>query len=326
MSNNVSGGLTTNALLKSIKRRAIVPDNQNTFSEQDFIDLMNEEMMIGLVPSILQMKEEYFIFKQITPLIANKSNYPVPERSLANKLREICYIDNIDPSIGTEYEMAQIAVDDRYTGLSGGTNTNDFTGYRRFYMQGSDVIVHPSVGPAPYGGLSFYFYIRPNTIVKETEVAKISHIDRNTGEITVSNLPTSYGLTTKYDFVRARSPHNILAIDIEASSISSGSKKITVDPNNIPLDLNVGDYIPMAGQTCIPNIPTELHMVLAQRVAQRVLEALGDSEGLNNATNKLNEMEGKLSTMIENRVEGAPRKVVSRSIMMGLGKSRNRIR
>lgn len=323
---NTNGGLTTNALLKSIKRRALVPDNQNTFSEQDFIDLMNEEMMIGLVPSILQMKEEYFIFKQIVPLVANKSNYAVPQRSLANKLREICYIDNVNPSIGTEYEMAQIAIDDRYSGLAGGSNTNDFTGYRRFYMQGSDVIVHPSVGPAPYGGLAFYFYIRPNMLVKENEVAVISNIDRNTGEITVSNLPTSYGLNNKYDFVRANSPHNILAIDITANSISSGSKKITVDPSAIPLDLQVGDYIPMAGQTCIPNVPTELHMVLAQRAAQRVLEALGDSEGLNNSTNKLNEMENKLSNMIENRVEGAPRKVVSRNIMMGLGKSRNRIR
>jgi hypothetical protein len=193
-------------------------------------------------------------------------------------------------------------------------------------MQGSDVIVHPSVGPSPYGGLVFYFYIRPNMIVKESEVAVISNIDRNTGEITVSNLPTSYGLNTKYDLVRANSPHNILAIDITAASISSGSKKITISPDEIPLDLQVGDYIPMAGQTCIPNVPTELHMVLAQRAAQRVLEALGDSEGLNNSTNKLNEMENKLSNMIENRVEGAPRKVVSRNIMMGLGKSRNRLR
>ena len=71
MASTVKAGLTTNALLKSIKRRAMIPDNQNTFTDQDLIDLMNEEMMIGLVPSVLQTKEEYFIFKQVVPLVSN---------------------------------------------------------------------------------------------------------------------------------------------------------------------------------------------------------------------------------------------------------------
>jgi hypothetical protein len=65
-------------------------------------------------------------------------------------------------------------------------------------------------------------------------------------------------------------------------------------------------------------------MVLAQRVAQRVLEAIGDSEGLNNATAKVAEMENKLSTMLDNRVEGAPRKVVNRALMTGVSRNRRR--
>ena len=46
MSNSIKAGLNTTSLLKSIKRRAMVPDNQNTFSDQDLIDFINEEMMI----------------------------------------------------------------------------------------------------------------------------------------------------------------------------------------------------------------------------------------------------------------------------------------
>ena len=81
MASTVKAGMTTSSLLKSVKRRAMVPDNQNTFSDQDFIDLMNEEMMISMVPSIMQVKEEYFIFRQVVPLVAEKSNYAVPERA-----------------------------------------------------------------------------------------------------------------------------------------------------------------------------------------------------------------------------------------------------
>jgi hypothetical protein len=333
MSTSTKAGLTTSGLLKSVKRRAMVPDNQNTFTDQDFIDLMNEEMMIGLVPSILQMKEEYFIFRQVTPLVADKSNYPVPERALASKLREICFRDTSGANFGNEYEMTQIAIDDRYTGLSNGTGSSDFTGFRRFYMMGSDVVLHPSVGPSPYGALAFYYYIRPNTIVKDTNVATIKSINRTTGEITLSSIPSGYTLyeagsnntvLTKFDFVKAKSPHNIIDIDITASVINNTTKVITVSPSSIPKDLEVGDFMPLAGQTCIPNVPTELHMVLAQRVSQRVMEALGDSEGLNNASNKLSEMESKLTTMLDNRVEGAPRKVVNRALMTGVARNRRR--
>ena len=324
MASSIKAGLTTTGLLKSIKRRALVPDNQNTFSDQDFIDLMNEEMMIGLIPAILQLKEEYFIFKQIIPLVANKANYPVPERALGSKLREVCYRDSSGKIYGNEYEMTQIAIDDRYTGLSNGTGSSDFTGFRRFYMLGSDVVLHPHVGPNPYGALALYYYLRPNTLVKDNLVASITAINRTTGEITLSSLPTGYSGTALYDFVKTKSPHNILDIDIPVTAFNSGTKTITVDIENIPKDLDIGDLMPLAGQTSIPNVPTELHMVLAQRVAQRVMEALGDTEGLNNATAKILEMESKLTTMLDNRVEGAPRKIVNRALMTGVARNRRR--
>jgi hypothetical protein len=333
MASSIKAGLNTTALLKSIKRRALVPDNQNTFSDQDFIDLMNEEMMIGIVPSILQMKEEYFIFRQVVPLEADKSHYPVPERALANKLREVCYRDSSSTTFGNEYEMTQIAIDDRYTGLSNGTGSSDFTGFRRFYMMGSDVVLHPSVGPNPAGALAFYYYLRPNAIVKDSLVATITAINRTTGDITLSSLPSGYSVyvsgtsntvNTTFDFVKAKSPHNILDIDLPIISINTSTKVVNIDPSYIPKDLEIGDFMPLAGQSCIPNIPTELHMVLAQRVAQRVLEALGDTEGLNNATAKIVEMESKLTTMMDNRVEGAPRKVVNRALMTGVARNRRR--
>lgn len=333
MASTVKAGLTTTAMLKSIKRRAMVPDNQNTFSDQDFIDFMNEEMLISMVPAIMQLKEEYFIFRQVTALVAEKSKYPVPERALGSKLRELCYRDTSTANFGNEYEMTQIAIDDRYTGLSNGTGSSDFTGFRRFYMLGNDVVLHPNVGPNPYGALAFYYYLRPNSLVKDNAVASITNIDRTTGDITLSSLPSGYSLyvsgtnnsvATLFDFVKAKSAHNILDIDIPINSISTTTKIVNVTPASIPKDLEVGDYMPLAGQTCIPNIPTELHAVLAQRVAQRVLEALGDTEGLNNATAKVMEMESKLSTMLDNRVEGAPRKVVNRALMTGVARNRRR--
>lgn len=315
----IKAGMTTSQLLRSIKRRAMVPDNQATFSDQDLIDLMNEEMMIGLVPSVLQMKDEYFLFKTITPLIDNKSNYVVPERSIGSKLREVAFRD----TSGHEYEMTQIAVDDRYDALS---NTSVSSGFRRFYMSGSDLVLFPNVGSGTSGSIAFYYYLRPNNLVKDAEVATISGINRINGTITVSNLPTTYSISSKYDFIRSKSPHNILDIDIDVTNINPTTKIITLAAASIPADLEVGDHMPLAGQTMIPNVPTELHMIVAHRAAQRVLEAIGDTQGLANATSKLAEMEQKTGLLLDNRCEGAPRKVISRSLMTGLGRINGRSR
>jgi hypothetical protein len=52
--------------------------------------------------------------------------------------------------------------------------------------------------------------------------------------------------------------------------------------------------------------------MLAQRIACRCLEALGDTAGLQIANTKLAEMELKGMSLIDSRVEGAPMKVNNR--------------
>ena len=83
-----------------------------------------------------------------------------------------------------------------------------------------------------------------------------------------------------------------------------------------------------AQESKVPQVPTDLHVVLAHRLAARCLEALGDTQGLNNANVKLQDFEGKLQNVIDNRVEDAPKKVKNRNglIRSGLLSKRNIIR
>jgi hypothetical protein len=310
----IKTGMTVSELLKSIKSRMMLPEANSTFSDDDLISFMNEEMLIGLVPSILQMKDDYLTAKHITPIVSPQVKYPLPERALGNKLRDLAY--SSDGS--NEYELTQINSDEKYS--------NDPGSVRQFYMQGDSVVLYPETDNTIGGFLFFYYYMRPNTLVKDAAVSIISSINRSTGQITVSNLPTNYTIASTFDFVKRNSPHSIMtkmdgtpAIDIIASNIQTSAKVITVsDVNTIPSNLQVGDYISLAGESAIPNIPTELHMVLAQRVACRVLEAIGDTAGLVNADKKLQDMEGKTAILLDNRVEGAVHKVKNRSAIMNI--------
>lgn len=314
-----NNGLTTNQLVSLIRLTGMVPDAPSVFKPEDIISLLNVELSIGIVPSILQTKEEYFVFDIEQDLVANKSKYLIPSRAISGRLRDMYYKD----SGNNEYNMTKISSDDRFIFDN---NIIDDTYYRKYYLEGSSICLIPKIGANPSGSIVFKIYLRPNKLVKDEEVAVISSINRTTGAIVFSNLPSKFTSSKTYDFVKSGSPHNILGLDIPLTSLNTSTKTVVVDVDSIPSDLVEGDYFAIAGETCIPNIPTELHPVLAQRVRHQIMEAQGDSQAYQAAGQRLSEMEGKTSILTENRVDGSPTRIVSRSIMFGLGRARRRLR
>jgi hypothetical protein len=70
-----------------------------------------------------------------------------------------------------------------------------------------------------------------------------------------------------------------------------------------------------------------MHPLLAQRAACFILEAMGDNENLASARGKLNQMEKAIQKILDDRVEGAPRKIKSRHgfLASNTGFKRNRL-
>ena len=300
----MSKSLTSSKLIASVKRRAQIPANQNTFKEEDFLAFANEEMQLGLVPSVLQLHEDYFLWDIEVPLEESRSAYRIPYRAIGNKLRNVVYKD----TNGNLYEMTRIG-DDEKVDYNGGYTIGSGSAFR---VKNNEIILEPNIKGVVTGSLVFTFYIRPNDLVLENETGKITGIDRTNGVITVSSFPTKFTAQEKYDFIEGQSPHTHLSIDVEILSVNSVQKSITLNPASIPSDLQKGDYICFAQETPVPQIPTDLHVVLAHRVAARCLEASGDTQGLTNANVKLQEFEQKTQNVIDNRVEDAPLKVRSR--------------
>ena len=71
----IKTGMTVSELLVSIKSRMMLPEANSTFSDADLIAFMNEEMLIGLVPSVLQMKDNYLTAKAVTPLSTGRVKF-----------------------------------------------------------------------------------------------------------------------------------------------------------------------------------------------------------------------------------------------------------
>ena len=297
--------MTTTDLLTSIKSRAAIPLSQATFSDTDLLNFATEELNLKVLPSVLAVREEFYVTEATVAMVNGQSNYKIPYRAVGNKVRFVYLMQSDTQAKPLAQLPMESLVDYKASSFA----------YQEagFYLQNDEIIILPPVSGALSASLRFKYYMRPNNVVALSRGAQITSIDTNTGIITVASVPSNITVNSQIDFIGSTGNFKTKGFDIIASGVSTSSKTITVSSLSIPSDLQVGDYICTAGESVIPQIPTELHVMLAQAVACRVLEAIGDTPGLANANAKLTEMEQKLLSIIDSRVEAPGRKVQNRN-------------
>jgi hypothetical protein len=381
----MSSILRSGDLIRSIKRRAFIPSSQETFTDEDLLEMATEEVNIGLVPLIQRMHEEHLIYYTEILLEAGKKRYPIPARAHGNKLRDLALVDEND----NIFEMHRYSLNE----ISDFTNTTSYINTRGFYLENNDVVItnfDVNIG----NKLRFYFYMRPNHLVKENRGATVESItytqevnqitpksgaisNVQVGDITIlesvnhglkngdlvfisgisttpsiegfhaisvidsdnysipvastsvgvisgsfslalqvkrlrlDNIPDAFLGESYFDFVQNTSPNKLLNYEARVNSISQLSKEISFSMEDAS-EVEVGSYVNLAEETFVPNIPTELHPILAQRVAVSCLEAMGDEQNKQSAERKLAKMEQDAGTFLDNRVEGAAQKIKSR--------------
>lgn len=294
---------SSSALINSAKRKAMIPDTQVTFQDEDFLAFANEEMDLGIIPFILSFREDYYQNSISIPLEHGKSRYLIPYRAIGNKIRDLQYLD----TSGRVFPLRRVFVEDLHK-FDGGFDGASTSASNKYYIE-NDEIVLVSRPSEPGASLKIIFYLRPNALVLEEDVSTITNIDTTTGVITLSQNIDKYTVGTLIDIVEQRSPSKILKYDIPVLAVDAPNNTITIDTTLIPEHVNVGDQVSQAQTTSLPQLPAELQSLLSQRVAARCLEALGDQAGLQAANAKIAEIEQKVIPILDNRVDGSPMKV-----------------
>jgi hypothetical protein len=294
--------LTSDTLIESIKRRGQIPSSQKTFKNADFLDLANEEIMLSIIPEIINKHEDYLLRTESVPLVDSTSNYTIPYRALGNKLYDLQYRDTND----NIYEMVRVPK----AHVMDYQNNNISNNYiYQYYIENNEIVIIPTIGSGVQGTLDFIFYMRPNELVESNRVSTITAIDRDTGVISVDFVPDHFSTSIQYDFLQRRPPHKTYSYDITATSVGT---TLTFNTTDIPTDLIVGDMIAKAEECMIPQVPSELHMLLAQKVAEIVLDAIGDVQGSAMKKAKNTEYSQNANAIINNRVERSSVKIKSR--------------
>lgn len=325
--------MTSTTLIDSIKQRALIPISQNTFTNANLLEFANEEIKMGLLPEIMTLHEELLLHAEEIPLVNNISKYEIPYRAVGHKLRDLAYKDNGD----SLFEMTRIGADERIWFQPSQGLFNQFT---KYYLENNEIVLVPGVGSNAIGSLLALYYLRPNELVTSDRIATITNltVSGTNTIITLDQIPDNIrsditDSSKQYniiDFLQTKPAHRTYKFDytLPGGSLNVANKQLTLPTADLPLDeagasfLTINDYIATAGECFIPQIPTDLHVVLAQRVACKCLEALGDSQGLANAKARLDEMEKVIGNLIDNRTESSPQKINNHHSPLQFGRYR----
>jgi len=289
--------LIATKLIESVRNRAMIPDDITVYDDASILSILNEEIDVGLLNTLLTLNEEHLV--TYTDKVPEDKRLVIPSRSVASKLRDLHRLTG-----GNVREMSRVTLEEISDYSSGYSDSNSDL----FYVEGDEIVLLGDTSNT----MRMYFHLRPNVIALESTCAQISGIDRTTGVIQFSTIPSAFTSLDNLDFIQDKSPNKILAFDIAVTSVTLSTKSLIVDPLSIPKRLSVGDWVCPVETSPYANVPTEMHPVLAQRAAIYILEALGDNENLAAARGKLNQMETSIQKILDDRVEGAPRKIKSR--------------
>ena len=299
---------TTTALIADARLRAGAPNSQSLFLPADFLRLMTGDMHLFVVPLIKSQNDEYFVTHTDTPLVANQSEYTIPTRAQGGALRDIVSVD----SAGREGELPRLQPEYTKTGYA--ANNNLFG----IYLRDDKVVFWPSI-TVPQSGMSLRFkYERmPNDLVTTDYAARITALNAGTQQVTLASLPSSWAIGTTLDLIKPDPLFTSYADDIPITGISTNVLTL----GSWPTGIAVGQWLAESRTSPVPQVAYEAHKLIAQRGAIKICEALGDTNGLNNAKGAYKEMADNFQLTIAPRVEAAPKTLSHRGGIFGAMRS-----
>lgn len=297
-------GYTTTDLLDSVKIRGAVSSTGALFTTTRLLQLCTDEFREYLLPRVLKVRENYYTWDDDRVLNAT-GVYRIHSRAVGGKLDDIFLIDATPTptrrknlTLLTEGELSD------YGGTPGGQPG--------FFFKRNNIYLVPKDGSG-YSYLRQQFFLRPGDFVPTTECAQVTGINTGTKTVTCETVPADWLNTNIFDIVQAQPHFDTLGISLGVSAVTPGASGTLVFDDALPDDLAVGDWICLAGQTCIVQAPPELHPLLYQRVANICLKALGMADKLKAGEEDLTRMEKGSETLITPRVEKEGKKLVNRT-------------
>ena len=297
---------TTNGIISDIQLLGLLPNSQVLITPEQFLSFMNFQMRAELVPLMDSVAQEFFVHYEDIAYDPSQKRYDIPERAVGEKLRDLVFVDAND----NEINIPRLRPEDLKVGYRYGIGYN--IGLYGFFIRDNQIELYlgnPS-GINSYPTLRMKFFRRPSNLVQTTDAGLIVAINSGTKEVTVSSAPPSWSTSDTFDFVKGK-PHFVSKGDDKA--ITSLASNTLTFSDELPEDLQIGDWVALAGESPIPQIPYDAFPLLTQLTVVKALESNRDTAGMKNALATIPTMKQSLLQIIAPRVDGSVEKLTGRS-------------
>lgn len=279
---------TSNGLIAQIKRRALIPTSQNLFTSSDIIDMLNEELQNRIVPYIMNVREDYFLTYDEITQDGTQDEIDIPYDAIGNKINQITLYTATtnDSFFATIPRLSPSQINDYFGG---------------YYIEGNKIKLYPKAISS--GKLRIYYYKRPSEIVASTRWSIVSTINTNTSIVCSTNLPANITTGSSIDIVK-----NIQPWDTTRETTAGTVSGATVNLSNTS-DISVGYYVCSKDESPFAQIPQDTIPLLIQSVVVRMMEYMGDTNGLQTGLLTYAQMESDNRGLISPRVDAQPKKI-----------------
>lgn len=332
---------TTTELLASIKKRSYQPDSGGDFTDAELLAYADDEIQTELFPALLDVRGEYRLQYVDVPLTADLAYYRIPYYAHAGRLADVKYLSetpsaaNASAAPATAGEsLVRTSVEELgHLTSVGASQTGSRPG--RFALFGGRVMVWP-VPTTTTGCIRLWYYRRPSKLVTVAEAGLVTSLSTSLAEVTVSSVPTSFASNLMYELTSSLGDGDTLWPIYSGYDTGTLSGSIVTlfygARDGLPSDLaEYGTafgtmYLSLGGETCVPNVPELLHPLLAQRVAVKVLEAVGDKAQMQLAESMVERMTAQAFNTLSERVDGEAKTFVARNTPLRAGRGVRRWR
>jgi len=337
-------------LIEDVKTRASIPSDDERITDAIILKVLNQVLDEHIYPDFLKISEEFGVVKKLVNLAASNGTaafpgqvIPLPRRAYGRILREVKYYDGSDNLYNIPYISLQD--EDRFLkGISYGAIPIGF-----YFISDAIKLIGPNINLLNIGKLVLHYVIEPNTLVnKTTEYAPITDMDYVTvGDVQSVRFITSSsnfnlefpelnaycgsGSFKLFDLYR-RSSGSLIAADLQLERNTDGiytyfsTDQLT--PANIldienfqeggyPINTVAGVYDPdmiliPAARSQYSTVPYEMDNLMAQIAAGRILDMIGDIEGLKVNDTRVKALYESVTSALGNRIRGESKKIVNR--------------
>lgn len=297
---DLSSEYDTTALLAAIRRTAHLPTaTAPGCADADLLAVANAELRQYLAPRLLRAREEFFVAVSDVALVAGTAAYDVPSRAILGKLREVQLV----ASDGTVRNLPA----GNPERLHGTDSTNNNGTPRFYYFRANSVVLSPAPDASDFPTLRLHYFRRPSRLISTASALLVDDVSADPTYSGDGALTTSNG-ELAVDIISGASPHAPTADDVTPFATGTGSVTFTASRT----DIAAGDYVCLAGETPVLQMPQEFYDLLVLRSAMALVGPGVDAETRADLAERAKEAESNLfATLSGDRNEGEAEAVVN---------------